>query len=115
VLRGGGDSRTKYVLGPVVVDGSDVANARAAFTTLGNETGWVVKIRLDPVATKTFQRATMRAVVASPPQNEIAIVVHGRVAASPTVQGVISNGAIRIPGLSESSAKALARALGGSS
>jgi preprotein translocase subunit SecD len=115
VLSNGVSPRVKYMLGTVVTDGSDVVKAQVTFAPAGNQMGRYVSIELDSDGARTLQRATMRAVVASSPQNEIAIIVDGRVAASPTVQGVISNGAIQIPGLSETAGRQLANALTGSS
>jgi preprotein translocase subunit SecD len=115
VLSNSGGPRVNYVLGPVVVDGGDVVKAQVTFAPAGNQMGRYVSIELDPDGAKAFQRATMKAVAASSPLNEIAFVVDGRVAAAPTVQGVISNGTIQIPGLSEASASELANALSGSS
>jgi hypothetical protein len=110
-LRNTTEPAAKYILGPVIVDGTEVSSAHAE---LSLERGWLVQVSLDAPAKRTFGRSTAKAAVATAPLNQIAMVFRGRVVSAPTIQSVISDGAFAIPGLSGTTAKDLASAVGGS-
>jgi hypothetical protein len=100
----GGD---KYILGPVLIDGSDVLRA-SAIEPDGN-LGWAVDFSLTPEATERFASATASAV-----GQQIAMIVDGQVVSAPFVQAPIASGNIRIVGnFDEERAKALAAQLNG--
>jgi len=63
----------KYLLGPVVVDGGDVEEAKA-YEDPVNE-GWTVSTPLSPEGSEALASATRGAVRALPPKDQIAIVV----------------------------------------
>jgi preprotein translocase subunit SecD len=100
----GGD---KYVLGPVLIDGSDALRATA--TEPDGNVGWAVNFSLSPEATERFAAATVNAV-----GQQIAMIVDGEVVSAPNVQAPIASGSIRIVGsFDEERAKALAAQLNG--
>jgi hypothetical protein len=98
----------KYVLGPLILDAADVAQASAE----RGQTEWTVAVRLTEEATKAFREATEAAAGSSPPRNQIAVIVDGEVVMSPTVVGSIENGTMVISGgFSETQATSLAYSL----
>src|SRR5262245_20351489 len=83
-----------YELGPVVVDGADVAEARALHNAA---VGWSVVVDLTPEGTDELAAVTRRAV-----GDQIAILVDGRLVSAPTVQAPIGAGVVVVAsGLSE--------------
>lgn len=99
-------NRDTYVLGPVVVDGADVAEAKALRNAA---VGWEVVADLTPEGSHALEAATRMSV-----GDRIAILVAGRIVSAPTVQAPIGAGSIVVAsGLSEAEAKALADRIGG--
>jgi preprotein translocase subunit SecD len=115
VLVASGPYHDKYILGPVLIDGRDVAQAMAVRTsTFSGTRGWQVEFRLTPEGAKKFAIATTSAGHAQPPGNQIAIIVDGRVVSAPIIQAPIRNGNGVITGnYDEQRAKALAAQLEG--
>jgi len=115
VLVASGPYHDKYILGPVLIDGRDVAQAIAVRTsTFSGTPGWQVEFRLTPEGAKKFATATTNAVHAQPPGNQIAIIVDGRVISAPIVQAPIRNGnGVIAANFDEPRAKALAAQLEG--
>jgi preprotein translocase subunit SecD len=113
VLVASGPYHDKYILGPVLIDGRDVAQAMAVRTsTFSGTRGWQVEFRLTPEGAKKFAIATTSAGHAQPPGNQIAIIVDGRVVSAPIIQAPIRNGNGVITGnYDEQRAKALAAQL----
>src|SRR5262245_34904458 len=104
VVPGASDTDV-YVLGPVVVDAEDVADAAAQ----REPSGWTVLVDLTPEGSDAFASATEAAV-----GDRIAIVVDGRVVSAPTVQTRIGSGNRVVTGdVSEAEAQALASRLHG--
>jgi preprotein translocase subunit SecD len=104
----------KYVLGPVIVDGTDVERASAQLEQQ-SDLGWSVSIELTTGAAEAIKAATQVAARSLDPQNEIAIILDGRIASSPRVFEPIPNGKLIITGgFTETEAKALASSLTGS-
>jgi preprotein translocase subunit SecD len=104
----------KYVLGPVIVDGTDVERASAQLEQQ-SDLGWSVSIELRAEAAEAFKAVTQVAARSPGPQNEIAIILDGRMVSSPIVSGPIPNGKLIITGgFTETEAKALASSLIGS-
>jgi SecDF, P1 head subdomain len=101
-----GPRRDKYILGPVVFDGSDVLRA-VAIKQIGFQPGWVVDFRLTAEATQRLADATKEAV-----GKQLAIIVDGQVVSAPVVASPILNGAGSITGsFDEERAQALAAQL----
>jgi preprotein translocase subunit SecD len=107
VLVAGPPGGAKYVLGPVIVDAADVARADATYEAQF-DVGWSVEVHLTPEGAKAYYRATVAAVGATSPQDQIAVIVDGEIVSSPHVVEPIRNGSFVITGgLSEVEAKAL--------
>jgi preprotein translocase subunit SecD len=103
-----GARRDKYILGPVVLDGSDVLQA-SAIKQIGYQPGWEVRFELTAEATQRFADATKEAV-----GKQIAIIVDGQVVSAPTVQDPILNGhGVITCACDEERARALAAQLNG--
>jgi preprotein translocase subunit SecD len=98
------DGRTSYQLGPVAMSGTVVRSAAADFSQQGN--GWEVSVALDATGTRQFADLTARL------QNQqLAIVVAGRVVSAPTIESAITGGQIQISGsFNRSDAEGLAAA-----
>jgi preprotein translocase subunit SecD len=103
----------RYRLGPVIVDGNDVASAEVLRSPFGEE--WAIACTLTPEAAKGIAQATDRIAALASPRNTMAIVAAGRVLSAPTTQGGVPTGRIQLSGdFTEREAKALAVQLGGS-
>lgn len=111
ILRPGKGS-AKYVLGAVIADEQDVQRAEAHHDS---QVGWSVSVSLTDDAASAFRAATEAAVDAATPQNQIAIIIDGRIVSSPTVVVSIASGSIVITGgFTEADATSLAAGLTGS-
>jgi hypothetical protein len=103
------DSRDKYILGPVVIDGADVARAVAVRSQIIGLAGWQVEFNLTPEATKRFALATSGAL-----GKQLAVIIDGQVVSAPVIEEPIPNGHGTITcACDEEEAKALAAQLGG--
>jgi preprotein translocase subunit SecD len=101
-----GPAREKYVLGPRIVDASDVVDA-AAQADASPSSGWSVSARLTAHGTAALATATESNV-----GSRIAIVVDGRIVSAPTVAVPISSGNVVVAsGLTEGEATSLASRL----
>lgn len=102
----------KYLLGPVEVSGSQIADAVASqqTTQTGATTGqWAVGLSFNGEGTKAFGDVTTRLFGLTGAQNQFAIVLDGRVLTAPTTQASITNGNAEISGgFTKESAKTLA-------
>ncbi|MBP3043401.1 protein translocase subunit SecD [Arthrobacter jiangjiafuii] len=107
----------KYILGPVEVPGSNIADATFGMSQSGQGASineWGVNIEFNGEGTSTFRTVTERlfAFQQGDPHNQFAIVLDGQVISAPTVQGVITDGKPRITGnFTQESAKALSEQL----
>lgn len=100
----------KYVLGPVIVDATDVE--RATVQLEQEPDFWSISIELRAEAAEAFKAATQVAARSPGPQNEIAIILDGRIVSSPVVAAPIPNGKLTITGeFTETEAKTLAASL----
>ena len=95
------DGFVKYVLGPVEVEGTQIARASSGLGTtaqgvITNE--WVVQLDFDAEGTSAFSTSTQRLVQLAEPQNQFAIVLDGLVISAPTVNVPITNGQAEISG-----------------
>jgi preprotein translocase subunit SecD len=100
-----------YTLGKVELDGRNVAKAEAK---LSNAT-WVLALQLDDQGSKAFEQLTADVATKSPPANQIAIVVDGKVVSAPSVMSAITGGQLEISGaqFTKEEAEKLADAIGG--
>jgi preprotein translocase subunit SecD len=116
-----GPGGNKYVLGPVVISGSDIKKATAVFQqatqTNVSQVGWAVNFQLDSRGSSAFAAATTQAFARyqqnpNDPQAQIAIAVDRKIISSPVVQGAITGGnGVISGGFTETRAKDLATQL----
>jgi preprotein translocase subunit SecD len=109
------DGTTKYILGPVELDGTDIksASAQLGTTSQGLSNGqWQVLLNFKSSGAKKFANVTGRLVNLTQPQNEFAVVLDGLVISAPATQARIGDGTAQITGsFTQSSATALAQQL----
>ncbi|OIK28927.1 protein-export membrane protein SecD [Streptomyces malaysiense] len=102
---------SKFLLGPVSVDGQDVKKAQAVFDTQG-ASGWQVQMTFDSKGAKKFADITGQLAQKTSPQNEFAIVLDDQVVSHPFVQTAISGGQAEISGsFNQQDAQSLANML----
>lgn len=95
------DGTAKYILGPVEVDGRDIASADSGLgvSSTGTTTNeWVVNIRFNSKGTDEFAEVSERLIGLSSPQNQFGIVLDGLVVSAPQINQVIPNGQAQISG-----------------
>ncbi len=90
------DGAAKYLLGPVAVDGANIADATAGIPP--NELGWAVQLRFDSEGSRLFADTTQELFGQTPPQNQFAIVLDGQVVSAPRVNEPILGGSASITG-----------------
>ena len=95
------DGTARFILGPVQVDGSDIADAQvsAATNSQGQATGgWAVNLELDGAGPEAFEAVT-RAITGLPaPQNQFAVVLDSTVLMPITSNAIITDGNAQITG-----------------
>jgi preprotein translocase subunit SecD len=105
------DGISKYVLGPVEVDGSMIADAQGdyLFGSNGVQTNeWGVYLTFNAEGTKAFSDVTQRLTTLSGARNQFAIVLDGRVISAPRTLAAIADGKPVISGsFTEESSKTL--------
>ncbi|MCW7941185.1 preprotein translocase subunit SecD [Streptomyces hygroscopicus] len=102
---------TKFLLGPVAVDGTEVNKAQAAYDTQ-SAAGWQVQMTFNSSGTKKFADITSQLARKTTPQNEFAIVLDDEVVSHPYVQTPITGGNAEISGsFSQQDAQSLANML----
>jgi len=92
---------TKFVLGPVEVDGaniSDASNGTVTSSTGASTNTWAVNLEFDEIGTEGFSTVTQRLFPLEQPRNQFAITLDGFVITAPTTQAVITNGSAQITG-----------------
>ncbi|WP_226924764.1 protein translocase subunit SecD [Georgenia satyanarayanai] len=109
------DGTTKFVLGPVDVEGTQVDSAGSGLeVTQGGVTtnNWVVDIRFNREGTEIFREVSERLVAQPSPQNQFGIVLDGLVVSAPRMNVVIPDGQAQISGsFTRESANTLANQL----
>jgi hypothetical protein len=88
-----GSDGTRYTLGKVALDGTNVSAVEAA---QGTDLAWVVNLTLDDEGSKSFAQLTTGLATKTPPQNQLAIVVRGKVVTAPTVMSAITGGKVQL-------------------
>ncbi|MER7396678.1 protein translocase subunit SecD [Streptomyces sp. NPDC000151] len=105
------DGKTKYALGPVKVEGTDVDDAKASFDQQGGQ-GWLVQMNFTSAGGKKFADVTGDIATKTPPQNQFAITLDGEVVSAPQVSSAIAGGNAQITGgFTQQSAEDLANML----
>ena len=109
------DKKVKYILGPVEVDGTDIADASAGYQTSANgqPTSIVeVQLKFTGDGAKKFGDVTTRLIGLQGARNQFAIVLDKLVISAPTTQAAITNGQASITGsFTIESARSLANQL----
>ncbi len=101
------DGSTKYILGPVELDGSSIDDA--TFGQQQNNGQWSVNIKFDGDGTATFGKISQRLYPATAPLNQFAFVLDGLVLSAPSMNAVILDGNPSITGnFTQDTAKILA-------
>ncbi|MET9732230.1 protein translocase subunit SecD [Streptomyces sp. NPDC006458] len=88
---------TKFLLGPVAVDGTEVDKAQATLDTQSGA-GWKVAMDFSGSGGKKFAQITGELATKPSPQNEFAIVLDDEVVSHPYVRTAISGGNAEISG-----------------
>nr|WP_286346727.1 protein translocase subunit SecD [Frondihabitans sucicola] len=105
-------STSKFILGPVEVEGSTISDATSGLATnsQGNSTGqWAVNINFNGKGTTEFKNVTSRLVSLTAPRNQFAIVLDGLVITAPSTNSAITDGSAQITGtFTSDTAKTLA-------
>ena len=108
----GTDGFSKYVLGPVELDGETIADASngTTTTTTGASTNtWAVNLSFNSEGREKFKNVTSRLVNLEDPRNRFAITLDGFVITAPTTQSAITGGEAQITGsFDQVTSKALA-------
>jgi preprotein translocase subunit SecD len=109
------DKKAKYILGPVEVDGTDIADASAGYQVSqnGQPTNVVeVQLKFTGDGARKFGDVTTRLIGLQGVRNQFAIVLDKQVISAPTTQAAITNGQASITGnFTIESARALANQL----
>ena len=109
------DKQQKYILGPVEVDGNDIADASSGYQPgpNGQPTSIVeVSLKFTGDGAKKFGDVTTRLLGLKGAQNQFAIVLDKLVVSAPTTRAAITNGQASITGsFTIDSARALAQQL----
>ena len=95
------DRASKFILGPVEVDGGTISDAISGLVpgpqgTVTNE--WGVFLEFDSVGTEAFRTVTERLILLQGVQNQFAIVLDGNVISAPRTLGAITDGKPQISG-----------------
>jgi len=106
------DNSAKYILGPVEVEGKNIADASSGLkqTQAGASTGqWSVQMTFDDSGTAKFSSVTTRLSALKGSQNQFAIVLDGKVISAPQTKSAITDGKPEISGnFTQQSAQSLA-------
>ncbi len=87
---------TKFVLGPAIVLGSEIADASAQLPQ--NQLAWQVGLRLKGQGKSKFAQASTQMYQLQQPLSQFAIVLDGKVVSYPVIQGPITDGQASITG-----------------
>ena len=106
------DGTLKYILGPVEVQGADIADADFGpeTTQQGTTTGrWAINLKFNGPGSADFRTVTERITSLEEPRNQFAVVLDNTVLLAPSSNAVITNGEAQITGtFTQESAKSLA-------
>lgn len=106
------DGTSKYILGPVEVQGSDISDATNGLATdsQGNSTNtWAVNLEFNGQGSDQFAAVTSRLVSLQAPQNQFAVTLDNQVITAPSANAAITDGRAQITGqFTQDSSKSLA-------
>jgi preprotein translocase subunit SecD len=90
------ESATKFVLGPALILGSEIADASAQLPQ--NQLSWQVGLQLKGAGKSKFAQASTQMYQLQQPLSQFAIVLDGKVVSYPVIQGPITDGQASITG-----------------
>ncbi|SDS83961.1 protein translocase subunit SecD [Actinopolymorpha singaporensis] len=90
------EGTTKFVLGPAIILGSEIADASAQLPQ--NQLAWQVGLRLKGAGKSKFAQASTQMYQLQQPLSQFAIVLDGKVVSYPVIQGPITDGQASITG-----------------
>jgi preprotein translocase subunit SecD len=97
IACGTGDSKdSKFILGPVAVDGTDLSSASAMLDQQSGQ--WQVNLEFTGKGSNKFQKITGTLSKQTAPLNQFAIVLDGDVVSHPQVNSAIGGGRAQITG-----------------
>jgi preprotein translocase subunit SecD len=85
------DGTTKYLLGPAVIEGTQITSASAG--TLSTTGEWIVNVNFNSKGAATWATYTAANV-----GNQVAVTLDGRVVSAPRINGAIPGGSTQISG-----------------
>lgn len=101
----------KYILGPAVIDGTDLDSSQAQLPQ-GRAGGWEVALKFDGSGTAKFKKITGALATGQYPTNRFAVELDGAVVVAPTVSQELPTGEAVITGdFSRKEAQALSNVL----
>lgn len=105
------EGQTKYLLGPMLVSGEDLTDAKAGIPR--GQLNWIVSLSLNPDGAADFAQTSKQLYQQQSPRNQFAIVLDSKVVSAPRIESVISDGNAQISGenINETSANSLASTL----
>ena len=104
------DKVEKYLLGPTLIEGSDLDGADAGIPQ--NNVSWVVNLSFNSAGGTAFEKATGVLASRTEPMNRFAIVLDGESVSAPSVSSAIPGGQAQITGnFDQKSATELANVL----
>ncbi|MGC0419617.1 protein translocase subunit SecD [Embleya sp. AB8] len=107
-----GDKAEKYILGPVLIPGTDVSSSKAQLPQNGSVGGWEVELKFSDSGTNKFTKITGDLAANKYPTNRFAIDLDGVVVSAPSVRAEIPGGSAVISGdFTRTSAKDLENVL----
>jgi preprotein translocase subunit SecD len=95
------DGTSKFILGPVEVQGSDISDATNGLATdsQGNSTNtWAVNLEFNGQGSREFRDVTSRLVTLQAPQNQFAVTLDNQVITAPSANAAITDGKAQITG-----------------
>nr|WP_208380678.1 protein translocase subunit SecD [Frigoribacterium endophyticum] len=95
------DGTSKFILGPVEVQGSDISDATNGLATdsQGNSTNtWAVNLEFNGQGSREFSDVTSRLVTLQAPQNQFAVTLDNQVITAPSANAAITDGKAQITG-----------------
>lgn len=95
------EGATKFILGPVEVEGVNIMDAMAGTRQSANGVAtntWVISLEFDGTGTAAFSAVTARLFNLESPRDQFAVTLDGYVITAPSTNAVITNGQAEISG-----------------
>jgi|GEM_PF-1990773 len=105
-----------YLVEPASLTAADVVTVDVGPNAAQGSSGWMLNVTLTDTGATAFAELTAEAAEATPPANQVAVLVDGEVMSAPSVMEAITGGAIQLAvDGDEAEAQALAAAMMGAS